>query len=343
VTDGELPPPVAYMRALRGLQPWFNAADAVGLVRGAWRSGLLGACDAPRDAAGLAATTGLPVERCAAVAEALLAHEVLERDDAGRYRVAEAWAPLLMSEPPQSLETVLRYQEARVRMVEDAVTGGADYWAADPADRTAYAVGVSVDPETASGRELLRFGLADSPEVVALFEAGGVYLELGCGAAGAMTAVLQDFPHLSGVGVELSADLVAVARERASRLGVSDRMEVVHGDAAAYDGRTDFDFAFWSQFFFPEASRPGALAVLHRSLKPGGIVIAPLMGDPVDSVEELRTDDGREFAVDRLLHGSWGVPLPSPEELVAELEGVGFVDAEVLDNGVVRRVRARRP
>jgi SAM-dependent methyltransferase len=339
----EQPPAAAYMLALRGLQPWFNAVDAVGLVRGAWRSGLLQACGSPVDAADLASATGQAPDRCAVVAEALVAHGVLDRLDDGRYRVGEAWSALLLTDPPQSMETVLRYQDARLRMVEDAVTGGGDYWAADAADRTAYAIGVSLDPSTDHGRSLLRFALGQSPEVLELFEAGGTYLELGCGAAGAMTAALQEFPQLSAVGVELSADLVAVARDRAARLGVADRMEVVHGDAAAYDGREDFHFGFWSQFFFPEESRPGALAVLHRSVRPGGIVIAPLMGDPVTGVEDLRTDDGREYAVDRVLHGGWGIPIRSPEELVAELEGAGFVDPEVLDNGFSRRVRARRP
>lgn len=337
------PPAAAYMMALRGLQPWFNAVDAVGLVRGAWRAGLLQASESPADVAALVAATGMAADRCEAVAEALVAHGVLDRDGDGRYRVADDWSALLLADPPQSLETVLRYQDARVRMVEDAVTGGGDYWAADAADRTAYAIGVSLDPATAHGRSLLRFALGQSPEVLELFEAGGTYLELGCGAAGSMTAALQEFPQTSAVGVELSADLVAVARDRAVRLGVADRMEVVHGDAAAYDGRTDFDFGFWSQFFFPEESRAGALAVLHRSVRPGGVVVAPLLGDPVTGVDDLRTDDGREYAVDRVLHGGWGIPIRSPEELVAELEGAGFVDPEVLDNGFSRRVRARRP
>lgn len=343
MTDGDLPPPVAYMMALRGLRPWFNAADALGLVGGAWRVGLVQACGEARDAPALATVTGLDLEHCAAVADALVAHAVLDRDDAGRYRVAAAWAPLLLDRPPQGMEAVLRYQSARMRLVEDAVSGGTDYWTADAADRTAYALGVAVDPEHESGAALVRRGLSASPEVLALFESGGRYLELGCGAAGSMAAVLQDFPGISAVGVELSEDLVAVARERAHRLGIADRMTVVHGDAAAYDGPGGFDFAFWSQFFFPERDRPGALAVLHRCVRPGGFVLAPLMGDPVAEVADLRTDDGREYAVDRLLHGSWGVPLRSPRELAAELEGAGFVDAELLDSGYARRVRARRP
>jgi SAM-dependent methyltransferase len=343
VTDGELPPPVAYMMALRGLQPWFNAADALGLVRGAWRTGLVQACREPRDVAALATTTGLAPERCAAVAEALVAHDVLDRDDDGRYRVTGAWAPLLLEGPPQGLDAVVRYQLARMRLVEDAVTGGSDYWAATQADRTAYAVGVSVDPEQAGGAALLRRSLGATPEVLALFEAGGTYLELGCGAAGAMAAVLQEFPGISAVGVEVSGDLVEVARDRATRLGIADRMHVVHGDAAAYDGPGGFDFAFWSQFFFPERDRPGALAVLHRCVRPGGFVVAPLMGDPVEAVTDLRTDDGREYAVDRVLHGGWGIPLRSPAELASELEAAGFVEAEVLDSGYARRVRARRP
>ncbi len=120
-------------------------------------------------------------------------------------------------------------------------------------------------------------------------------------------------------------------------------MKVVHGDAGDFDEPDAFDFGFWSQFFFPEPARAGALAALRRSVRSGGVVMAPLMGDPVTSVEELRTDDGQEYAVDLLLHGSWGIPIRSPEELQAEFEHAGFVDAELLQLPFGRVVSARRP
>lgn len=340
---GDAPPPaVAYMAALRGLTPLFNSLDRFGLARGAWRAGFLRACAEPATALEVATGLGLDPTHVRRVLGALVAHGLLERHEE-RHVVSEAWRPLLLESPPMDLLDAWRYAEARSRMVEDAVAGGHDYWAAREEDRTAYAVGVAVDPESTHGVELIAAGQAANPVLTQLLENGGRYLELGCGTAGAMAATLQLHPHVSAVGVELSDDLVRIARGRAERLGLTDRMEVIHGDAADFDESDAFDFGFWSQFFFPEATRAGALATLLRSVRSGGAVMAPLMGDPVTSVEQLQTDDGREHAVDLVLHGSWGIPIRSPEELHAEFEAAGFVDAELVQLPFARVVLARRP
>ena len=110
-----------------------------------------------------------------------------------------------------------------------------------------------------------------------------------------------------------------------------------------FDEPDSFDSVFWSQFFFPEPAWRGALDVALRSLKPEGTIRAPLMSDPVSTTADLRTSAGRTYALDRVVHGGWGVPARGVDDLEAELVEAGFVDTEFQDVGFARIVAARKP
>ena len=207
----------------------------------------------------------------------------------------------------------------------------------------AYAVGVAPDPESRGALDVAGFLLAQDPELHRMVTAGGRYLELGCGTAGTLLCQLQLHPQLTAVGVELDPALAAVARERAERLGIADRLRVVCGDARDFSDPEPFDFGAWSQFFFPEEARAGALATAFGSLKPGGVLSAPLLREPVTAVDALRTDDGRAAATTALLHQGWGVPHRSKEELFDELLAAGFTEPRLQEVGFARVVRAIRP
>jgi hypothetical protein len=79
-----------------------------------------------------------------------------------------------------------------------------DYWQVDDEARLAYAVGVAVDPTTSNAVNLLGPVLASYAEQHEQFQRGGRYLELGCGAAGMCTTILQIYLALEAVGIELS-------------------------------------------------------------------------------------------------------------------------------------------
>ena len=153
----------------------------------------------------------------------------------------------------------------------------------------------------------------------------------------------QIYPALEAVGIELSDVLAAKARERDEAVGVADRVTVICGDVRDFDEPDSFDSVFWSQFFFPERARRGALDVALGSLKPGGTIRAPLMSDPVSTTADLRTSAGRTYALDRVVHGGWGVPARGVDDLAAELVVAGFVDTEFQDVGFARIVAARKP
>jgi hypothetical protein len=338
--DTEPPRAVAYLEALHAALP--ASLLGVGLLRGAWRSGFLRAAQEPSSPAAIARRAGTDPALAQPLADALVAFGVLDRTDAGDV-LTDAWRPLLLTDPPIAVDTALDWSEATGRLVESVAEGGPTYWTGDAALRRAYAVGVSADPTTEHGRALVRFVSSRDQRMTALLSTGGRLLELGCGVAGTLLVHLQGHPGLTAVGVELDPDLVAVARSRAERLGVADRVRFVCADAAEFADDEPFDFAFWSQFFFPAESRAATLAAAHRSLRPGALFSAPLLGEPESDPAVLRTDDGRARAVQALLHRGWGVPHRSAQDLMDEMVAAGFVDPLLDDLGHLRIVRATRP
>ncbi|MES1156142.1 MAG: peptide chain release factor N(5)-glutamine methyltransferase [Alphaproteobacteria bacterium] len=62
-------------------------------------------------------------------------------------------------------------------------------------------------------------------------------LDLGVGSGAILCAILGGRPLARGVGVDASADALAVARQNIEALGLADRVDLVHGDwASATDG-----------------------------------------------------------------------------------------------------------
>ncbi len=319
--------------------------DEFGLVQGAWQAGIIQAAVEETGIDDLARRVGREPARVRDIARALDAYGIFDRvaDEPPSYVLAERWQPLLLNDPPIALPNLFAYAAARTRMIRDSVAGGVDYWDADERDQLAYAVGVALDPTSTQARQLLRQIYQLDDEQHRLFQNGGRYLELGCGAAGGANTMLQIYPKVSAVGLELSEALAEEARARATKVGVADRFTVVCGDVRDFDEPESFDFVFWSQFFFPGSSRRDALRVAFRSLRRGGVIRAPLMTAPVTSTEDLRTDDGREYAVDRVVHGGWGVPERSADDLAAEIAQAGFERAGFKDVGFARLITAYKP
>jgi cyclopropane fatty-acyl-phospholipid synthase-like methyltransferase len=222
------------------------------------------------------------------------------------------------------------------------LAGSGGFGALSADDRLTYATAVSPNPFS---RGVVAAMPGWTPAVVReRMHAGDRHLELGCGVAGRMLSVLQAWPSATAVGVERSSDLAAEARRRATELGVADRFAVVCADTTtvALDGL--FDLAFWSQFFFAEESRAGTLATAYRHLRPGGTLVAPLMGDAARAAADPQGSEARTLAIGRLVHGGWGVPDRSGPELVDEFRAAGFADVAIAPTGAsVLTVVGTRP
>ncbi|MDR1697002.1 MAG: peptide chain release factor N(5)-glutamine methyltransferase [Rickettsiales bacterium] len=86
--------------------------------------------------------------------------------------------------------------------------------------------GDTLDPRPDS--EILVEAVLNSPP------GGGVIapqiLDLGTGTGNLICAIVKNLPGATGVGVDISRGAVRVARRNVERLGLADRIKIVHGD-----------------------------------------------------------------------------------------------------------------
>ena len=323
--------------AIGGLQ---FAAEGFALLVAAERAGLLSLLSAGTTAAQASDSLGVRVGRVDAVLDVLAAHGIVTQDD-HTWQLAPGWGDLVSGTSPVALDAFLGTGRIRAEQVSHALETADDYWGLAPEDRLLVARGVSFDPARPEAQQMARRAVASMEGLEERLEQGGSVLELGCGVAGRLTALLLAYPMATGVGVELDAALVAWGRERADRLGLGDRLELVAGDATEHEPEELFDQVQWSQFFFPEESLVGALATARLALRPGGWVNMPVMWD--GSPLEVGSPEHKEMASERVVLDLWRVPLKTTHDVVAELEGAGFVDVQVVEAPEVHYVRGRQP
>jgi hypothetical protein len=324
------------------LAPVLGHHGLTNLLLGAESRDVLGAMRRPSTVEEIAAATGLQARGVGALLDALVAFAVATQVD-DRYQLTPAWSALMAPDAFVTLADTLASALIEGRLLREAAAG-TDYWTMPSEDRLLFARAISPNPFAPALVEAFRTQLIDDPDAAVLVE-GGLLLELGCGVAGRVLTMLQALPRMRAVGVELSDDLASEARRRAAELGVTDRFEVVCADAAEFSRPGAFDAGFWSQFFFPDDARPGALRTLFTSLRSGGVAQAPLLGDDTS----LRRDDpgpeAQERAVFRVILDSWGVPDRDRASLAAEFEDAGFVDVRYVGGGAAGPLRlvARKP
>lgn len=181
-------------------------------------------------------------------------------------------------------------------------------------------------------------------------------VDLGCGAAHLLCAIVAATASARGIGVELDPAVVARGRAHVAARGLTSRVEVVEGDAAAWDGTADQLIVIGADHAFG-----GAGPTLHRArelVAPDGSVLlgtgvwaappAPalreLFGDLPDvdglrraaegagwRVRELTTSDLPEW--DAFEHG-WNAGVRA----IGTPEAVAFADQRAAEYGTYRGV-----
>jgi SAM-dependent methyltransferase len=333
------PDETGWERAMARIDALQRGTELLAVLRGAYDAGLLRALTEPTDAAAIAADLGLQPERVHAALELLAAHEVATLTD-GTWRLVDDWLELVAGQAPYDVGSMLGLVRVRENQLADALGTAADFWQLSEADRLVVARGVSLNPASDLAVTGARRGVEAMDGVVAALEAGGAILELGCGVGSRLTALMRAFPRATAVGVELAADLVAYGRRTADSLRVGDRLTYVVGDAASLAPEPVFDLVVWSQFFFPTASRKGALGTARRALCPGGWITMPVIwtgGDPTSGVE------AQDLAAEKLLLDVWHVAPLTTTQVWTEVEAAGFIDVRVDADPLVHHVRGRQP
>ncbi len=269
--EGEL----SFFEALAQVAPTFARAEVLGLVQGVSEAGLFDVLRGGASVPELATASGMEITRVGHVCLALEAYGIARKVGA-IYELQPTWRALTDASSFMALDVVLGMSAARSRLLQVIGGGRYDFWAT-AGDRLAYAKGVSPDPMSQGAVQAVQRSFDASPEVRDRLRSASRYLELGSGVAGHVCCLLQIFIDLSATAVELSEELCVEARRRADALGIAERLEVICGDVLEFDRPTEFDVAFWSQMFFPESTRRQALDVARRSLRAGGMLLAPVI------------------------------------------------------------------
>jgi len=105
---------------------------------------------------------------------------------------------------------------------------------------------------------------------------GTIALDLACGSGEMLCTWARDH-GLTGTGVDISSAFIGAARARAAELHVADRVTFIHGDASGYVAEQPVGLAACVGATWIGGGVAGTVALLRRSLSPGGIM---LIGEP---------------------------------------------------------------
>lgn len=131
----------------------------------------------------------------------------------------------------------------------------------------------------------------------------GAILDVGAGPGRLAARIAQLAPGVTVTGLDLSPEMVDLARRRAASAGVVGRVRFEVGDVAAMpfrDGQFDLVVSSFSMHHWEDV--PGGLAEIHRVLKPGGeariyditgnVLKLFRHGDPISAEEVARLFGG---------------------------------------------------
>lgn len=110
---------------------------------------------------------------------------------------------------------------------------------------------------------------------------GSTLLDLACGKGELLCTWARDY-GLSGTGVDLSTVFTEAAKRRAAALRVEERVKFIQGDASRYVAEAKVDIAACVGATWIGGGVAGTIALLERSLKPGGLI---LIGEPYWRIE----------------------------------------------------------
>lgn len=150
-------------------------------------------------------------------------------------------------------------------------------------------------------------------------------LDVGCGSGVYLRHAVLAAPGVRAVGVDLDAEVVALARHNLGRWGVADRADVLTADLGALPeaaaGPYDVVLSLQNVYYAPPDEQPAFVAALRGATRPGGVVVIATV---------VRAHDAFAALFDVLLHASrGGHRVPEEADLAALLAAAGCGDIEV--------------
>ena len=115
-------------------------------------------------------------------------------------------------------------------------------------------------------------------------------LDVGCGTGTLATRIRRDYPQIEVIGIDPDPKVLARARRKADRAGVSVKFDQGFGDELPYEAES-FDRVFSSFMFHhvPPEEKGKMLRAIRRVVKPGGTFHLLDFEGPEDSKPNLLT------------------------------------------------------
>jgi len=172
-------------------------------------------------------------------------------------------------------------------------------------------------------------------------------LVVGIGTGEETVALANDLPDATFVGVDVSADMLALAREKIAVAGLDGRVDLILGDACqAPDGPYDVACDLLvSHFIAAGICRATHFKEIARRLRPGGLLVeSALVAGPYEPLWRAALGLGFDAEkVEDIVQGFHeDVHAIEAEQHLADMAGAGFSDpVEVFRSLFVRMWTAR--
>jgi SAM-dependent methyltransferase len=151
-------------------------------------------------------------------------------------------------------------------------------------------------------------------------EPGTRVLDLASGSGEMLCTWARDL-GFTGTGVDISTVFTEQARARAIELGVADRVEFLHGDAAGHVADEPVDLVACVGATWVGGGVAGTVELLRRSLRPGGLM---LIGEPY-----WRRTPPHQEAVEGC-HATSDTDFVSLPELIEQFGDLGYDVVEMM-------------
>ena len=150
--------------------------------------------------------------------------------------------------------------------------------------------------------------------------------EFGCGTGTTALRLAPSVAHITAT--DISANMIAIAREKAKAQGITNAsFDVGTPEKASYSNES-FDVVLGFNVLHLMAARAGALRGVHRLLKPGGLFISK-----TPCLTEMGILVRLAIPLAQAVGKAPSVAFFSEKELVREIEAAGFMIVENARHG----------